>query len=305
MNAEDAGRPVVVGVDGSQSAMAAVRWAARYASDTGAPLRLLSVATASGTASAILPVGVSTAGLRHPEHPRDGALAAAAAEAVQYAPQSGVSADTVSESVVPALLDASSGARLLVVGTRNRSRVEASLLGSVTARVVADARCPVVVVRGDDDPSGPIVVAVDTSDSCGPALRFAFEVAAHRRCALVAVHAWQPPLLPASAGALAAAAAATRLVGGSLPAVARRSLTEAVAPWREAFPDVTVHERLLEGHPETAVAEETAGAALVVVGSRGRAPLTGLVLGSTSQALLGRSNCPAAVVRQPGDLPPT
>jgi nucleotide-binding universal stress UspA family protein len=124
--------------------------------------------------------------------------------------------------------------------------------------------------------------------------------AMHRRCALFAVHAWQPPLMAAGAGALAAAAAAaaTRLVGDGLPAAARRSLSEAVAPWREAFPDVAVHERLLEGHPETVVAKETRGAALVVVGSRGRAPLTGLVLGSTSQALLDRSNCPVAVVRR-------
>ncbi|GAA3939464.1 universal stress protein [Amorphoplanes auranticolor] len=296
---------MVVGVDGSAGALAAVRWAGRYVADTGAALRLLSAASASGTASVILPVpvGVSNAGPPRRKRSREEALAAAAAEASRYAPQRDVSTRAASETAVPALLDASSEAGLLVLGTSDRGRMAATLLGSVTARVVAEAHCPVVLVRGDAGRSGSVVVAVDTSDSCGPALRFAFQVAAHRRCALFAVHAWQPPLMAAGAGSLAAAAAATRLVGDGLPAAARRSLAEAVAPWREAFPDVAVHERLLEGHPETAVAEQTHGAALVVVGSRGRAALTGLVLGSTSQALLDRADCPVAVVRQSEDVP--
>lgn len=74
-------------------------------------------------------------------------------------------------------------------------------------------------------------------------------------------------------------------------------LAAVLAPLRAAFPDVTVHERLLDGHPEVMVPAETSGAELVVVGSRGRGPVAGLLLGSTSQALVHRSDCPVAVVR--------
>ncbi len=76
-----------------------------------------------------------------------------------------------------------------------------------------------------------------------------------------------------------------------------RSLTDTVATWRAAFPDVLVHERLVKGPPDTVVAGETSGAALAVVGSRGRGPLAGLLLGSTSQAMVHTSKCPVAVVR--------
>lgn len=78
-------------------------------------------------------------------------------------------------------------------------------------------------------------------------------------------------------------------------------MSAAVTAVRSSFPDVVVYERLLDGYPETAVPAETAGAALAVVGSRGRGPLAGLLLASTSQALVHLSSCPVAVVRETGD----
>jgi nucleotide-binding universal stress UspA family protein len=197
---------------------------------------------------------------------------------------------------VAALADASSKAHLLVVGSNDRGRW-ATLFDSVASRVVAAAHSPVVVIRGNIDPTGPIVVAVDDSDGCQPALRFAFHEAARRRRELVVVHAWQIPLVAAGAGLRSAAVATNHVAEENVAMAAWRSLTDTVAPWRTAFPDVAVQERLLQGPPDEVVAGETSGAALAVVGSRGRGPVAGLLLGSTSQTLIHTSRCPVAVVR--------
>ena len=51
---------------------------------------------------------------------------------------------------VPTLLDAASGATLLVVGTRGRGGFDGLLLGSVSQRVIERASCPVAVVPSPD-----------------------------------------------------------------------------------------------------------------------------------------------------------
>ncbi|MBM2617888.1 universal stress protein [Actinoplanes sp. LDG1-06] len=273
----DVRKPVVVGVDGSDGAAAAVRWAARHARETGLPLRVI---YAAGTSE---PVAVS-----------ERVLNAAVVEA-----GSGLdfSAYEVPGDRVPALVGASKDASLLVLGESERGRLATALTGSVAVRVVAEAECPVIVVRGDTDPVGPVVVAVDGSRSNEPALAFAFREADRRECALFAVHAWQQPLVPTGAGTLAAAATAGAASREEWAAAAQRLLTDALVPWRATFPAVAAYERLVEGPAESAVTHETAGAALVVVGSRGRGQLAGLLLGSTSQALIRDSDCPVAVVR--------
>ncbi|WP_246614041.1 universal stress protein [Paractinoplanes bogorensis] len=270
----DVRRPVVVGVDGSESSGAAVRWGARHAREVGAPLRLI---YAAGTAE---PVAVS-----------ERVLNAAVMEA-----GSGLdfSAYEVPGDAVAALVGASREAGLLVLGESERGRFAAALTGSVAVRVVADAVCPVIVVRGDSDPVGPLVVAVDGSRSNEPALAYAFREAERRECALFAVHAWQQPLVPTGAGTLASAAADG---WEEWAAAAKRLLSDALVPWRSAFPTVAAYERLVEGPAESAVTHETSGAALVIVGSRGRGQLAGLLLGSTSQALIRDSGCPVAVIR--------
>lgn len=298
MNPVGTGFRVLVGVDGSDGALAAVRWAVRHVAGTGAPLELLHVASEPESVSLLLPVpvGISTGGLHRPRLSAEEILQQAAQTARSVADVE-ITTRTVSGDVVSALRRGSSDAGLLVLGCRDRSRVTATLFGSVADRVAADAACPVVVVRGEAEPSGPIVVAVDGSGTDEQALRFAFAEAARQNCVLVAVHAWQPPMVPTGVGTPAVSTAATQFVGEELPAAAQRLLSRTVQPWRAAFPDLTVHERLLQGHPETVVAAQTDGAALCVVGSRGRAPLTGLLFGSTSQVLLHRAGCPIAVVR--------
>jgi nucleotide-binding universal stress UspA family protein len=75
-------------------------------------------------------------------------------------------------------------------------------------------------------------------------------------------------------------------------------VTEVIAPWRSAFPHVHAFELVLESNPEAALPQSTDGAVLAVVGSRGRGRLSGLLLGSTSQAMLAGAGCPVVVVRE-------
>lgn len=58
-------------------------------------------------------------------------------------------------NAVRALLDASAGAELLVVGNRGHGGFVGALLGSVSQHCLHQATCPVVVVRGAQRPSAP------------------------------------------------------------------------------------------------------------------------------------------------------
>ena len=143
----DARELVVVGVDGSEESIAALSWAAKYATAVGATLRAVAAwhfPAAAGTA----PVGVAPEPVRAEaeEHVR-GSIAAAIAKVLQ-----GPAADKVETKIAyghPAqvLLDESSDADLLVVGHRGRGAFTGMLVGSVSTHCVTHATCPVVVVR--------------------------------------------------------------------------------------------------------------------------------------------------------------
>lgn len=82
----------------------------------------------------------------------------------------------------------------------------------------------------------------------------------------------------------------------------RRLLSEALAGWGESHPDVKVIEHVECGHPVDVLKYASAQADLLVVGSRGRGDLTGLLLGSVSHSLLHHATCPLVV--SPGPAAP-
>jgi nucleotide-binding universal stress UspA family protein len=77
----------------------------------------------------------------------------------------------------------------------------------------------------------------------------------------------------------------------------RRLLAQRLAGWPEKYPDVHVDRVVTEGRPAHSVLRAAVDAQLVVVGSRGRGGFAGLLLGSTSHALLHHAPCPVVVVR--------
>jgi nucleotide-binding universal stress UspA family protein len=140
------GPRIVVGVDGSPSADAALRWAVGQAELTGSTVDAVIVwqypAALAGFGMA--PMAISADDLRETAEK-------IAADAISKAVDPG-SHVTVREQVVegyPArvLLDVARGADLLVVGSRGHGELAEALLGSVSQHCVHHAPCPVVVIR--------------------------------------------------------------------------------------------------------------------------------------------------------------
>ena len=137
---------VVVGVDGSECSVRALRWAARDAELTGAVLEVITAWTFPEHAA---PLGVV---VRLP-WPED--LMAQAREALDAlierelpgCDRARVQAQVIRGSAAAVLLEASRDADLLVVGNRGRGAFAELLLGSVSEHCVRHAPCPVVVVR--------------------------------------------------------------------------------------------------------------------------------------------------------------
>jgi nucleotide-binding universal stress UspA family protein len=292
MDVRRTGRPVVVGVDGSGSAVDAVRWAAREAERRRAPLRLVH-------ASGWLPGGTPAEVGLGPEY--GDTLIREAREWVEDAarvaeretPGIDVQQQVLTGYPVALLTAESRLAQLVVIGDRGLGGVTGLLVGSVAVGLAARGACPVVVVRGragaDSEEGGPVVVGVDGSAVSEAALAFAVEAAAARRAPLLAVHVWLEAVVDPAAAAV--------FDWHAIEQEEQAVLAERLAGWAEKYPDVAMERLVTRGGAPRVLVEQSARARLVVVGSRGRGGLAGLVLGSVSHALLHRSECPVAVVR--------
>jgi nucleotide-binding universal stress UspA family protein len=294
-NNREARRPIVVGVDGSTVAEHAVRWAAEEAARCHLPLRLVH--------AHVWPLVVHP-GLPQPPHDFDQALLEQAhgwlndAAQVAHAAAPDIEVDTAlrTAAAVPALLEESRAAQLVVTGSRGLGGFTGLLLGSTAVALAAHGHAPVVVVRGrtaEEPPqAGPVVVGVDGSPASDAAVGFAFDAASRRGAQLVAVHACSD-----LAGEGLFPTALLVIDWAAVEAEEQRFLTQRLAPWQDKHPEVTVTTAPTRQTPTRALLDQAADAQLVVVGSRGRGGFAGLLLGSTSQALLHHAPCPVAVVR--------
>lgn len=283
-------QPIVVGVDGSGSAVHAVRWAATEALRRHLPLRLVH--------SFDIPVGYPP-GVVAPHAVRDGMrqqgrdwLEEAKDAVAKVAPDIEPERVVHQGPVVPFLVRQSRDATLLVLGSRGLGGFTGLVVGSVSVGLAGRAHCPVIVARGPEVTDGDIVVGVDGTPAGEAAIAFAFEEASLRGRGVVAVHAWTDSVLEA-----ALAGDTSTLDTNPLQQQAYELLAERLAGWQEKYPDVRVHREVVRDRPTPALLRCAANAALVVVGTRGRGGFRGLVLGSTSQHVLNHAPCPVAVVR--------
>jgi nucleotide-binding universal stress UspA family protein len=147
----DARPPVVVGVDGSDESVAALRWAVRYAGATGAPVWAL-LAWHYPTVAGQPPVGHAPEAVNKEVEDEERAnLAEAIGKAVSDAPGVHVEAKIRYGHPAEVLIDESGHADVLVVGRRGHTRVIGRHLGSVSQHCVNAAQCPVVVVHSHVD----------------------------------------------------------------------------------------------------------------------------------------------------------
>ncbi|MEU6585663.1 universal stress protein [Nocardia sp. NPDC046763] len=284
MPASSLDRPIVVGVDASESALHAVRWAAVDAALRDAPLHLVFAVPAVAES----PLDESPVRLLHDRlrYTAQAALDTAAETARQAAGDReirDIRTFLVDIPAVMVLAELAATAYYVVVGVRGMSAYHRSLLGSVSTGVARHAQGPVVVVPGETDglSDRPVVTGVDGSPHSVRALEIAFDEASRRGVPLIAVQAW-------------------KLAGDSDTHSyddAVQLLTRMLDRNIRNYPGVEVKSVVQEGHPARVLLDAAAGAQLLVVGSHGTRGYPGMALGSTGHALLHGSECPIALVR--------
>ncbi|GAB2963418.1 universal stress protein [Saccharothrix stipae] len=283
--------PIVVGVDGSESALRAVRWAAEQAARHRAPLLLVHayLLPAHGYPE-VVPSGREVREAFEEQGRRWLETAAASVhDLVAELPE--VRTSVAVDQPAAALIAASRDARAVVLGSQGLGAFLGLVVGSVAVSVAAHGHGPVVVVRGPYPATGPVVVGVDGSPAGEAAIAFAFEEASVRGTTLTALIAWTPLLADTPY------ADRMRVHSDEVREQQRQLLAQRLAGWQEKYPDVVVDRRVVRDRPAKALIDASRDAGLLVVGSRGRGGFTGMLLGSTSQALVHHSPCPLAVVR--------
>jgi nucleotide-binding universal stress UspA family protein len=209
----------------------------------------------------------------------------------------------------PILIAASQAADLIVVGTRGRNPLAEMALGSVAERVAGHGHCPVVVVHrhaaAPPGPDHPVLVGVDNSPRARQALDLAARWAHEAAAPLSVICAWTVADAVGDAGLTPGHGSRAE---DAAHAAARRAVDAAVGRVLERHPDLQVTGSTRVGVPSQVLAQMAAGAGLLVVGSRGRGALGGLLLGSVSHAIVRTAPCAVAVVGEhahPLDADPT
>jgi nucleotide-binding universal stress UspA family protein len=288
---------IVVGVDGSAGARLALSWAVGEAVRRGADVEVL----------AAFPVDFSWAGayvvdpgqideLRADTTARTRALVGEVRAEEQLPGAVGVEVVVCAGPPAAHLVQRARAADLLVVGSRGRGGVRSSLAGSVALHCAAHAPCPVVVVHpAQTAGTGParVVVGLDDSDHARAALAAAVAEAAALGADVEAVLAYEPPNHWSDLYAVLAPPS------GETAEHAQRRAQEIVREVLGAEAAAAVRVAAVEGHPAQVVARRAEGARLLVLGSRSRNQLEGLVLGSVALHAVMHAPCPVLVVHPP------
>ncbi|ANH90370.1 universal stress protein [Streptomyces sp. NPDC057197] len=140
---------VVVGVDGSPSSYAALRWAVRYAELVDGVVEAVHAWDTPSDAGWTGPAIDPTFDL---EQAKDRFAEALRAVFADGRPD-GMREYLVEGNPSEILIRASQGAEILVVGSRGRGGFARAMLGSVSQRCAQHAACPVVTVRQEKDPA--------------------------------------------------------------------------------------------------------------------------------------------------------
>lgn len=282
-------RPVLVGYDGSSPATTALRWAQEEAAHRQAPLELVYVNEWS-TPAGIIPLA---AGWPDTSVRREAvaALNRTIEQIRDTSPELAVNGRVLDGPIISELRHLSEQSQLLVVGHRGLGGFAGLLTGSVALGMAAQARCPVVVVRGSSHSRKPVVVGIDPHPHLEDVIRFAAEQAVARGVDLVAVRAWQPPPVPWRFDYRQPWYDEEKL------AETEQALAEQLLePWREKYSELTIRLRMVPRTAADALISASADAQLVVLGRRGRGGFAGLRLGSVARQLLHHSHCPIAIV---------
>jgi len=273
----------IVGIDGSDAAVDALRWAVGHAEGRGPEITALGafhVPAIMAMFTAKRGFGVDELGLAATAgHDVDVAIETTADAGADVRPL------VVEGQAQHVLVDAAVDADLLVIGRTGSGELRHHLLGSVSQYCVTHSHAPVVVVPTDAPAAtSSIVVGFDGSDHAAEALRWALDFAGDtvrvQVVAAIEVAPWLDVDLSRSR------------FGDDIEREEDRitSALDAVDPDRRAERSI-----VMQG-PRQALAEAQDGADLVVVGTRGRGLVAAGLLGSVSTWLIHDAALPVVIV---------
>ena len=280
---------VVVGVDGSSYSDTALVWAATRAEASSRPLRVVHALGSPLSSDLMTGPEVSRTEVSRELAVKEATRITDDARVLarRSAPGLVVDVEIADVDAREALIARSGRAGMVVVGTRGHGRVTSLLLGSVSTAVVAHARGAVAVVRRRETTSLDVVVGIAGDGSDQAALRFAADLACEAGVDLHVLHAWSDHDTFVD----------TQAYGQRLESVDEheRIASEALAGLSQTHPDLGVRVTFPDDGAARALAERSRTAECLVLGSRGRHGLVG-VLGSVSRAVVERAHCTVVVV---------
>lgn len=261
--------PIVVGIDGSDAAIGAARWALTESTSRGAQLRLVHVLETGTDPSAAHDV---TAQRQQGET----VLRQAHDALRRSAPPALLTTSIYCGDVDTALIDESRRAQLIAVGSVGIGYLASKILGSTALALANQASCPIAIVRRAGDPSrrSCIVVVVEDQPDNDEVVQRGFEEARLRRTRLMAMGVW-------------------RWDSGLMPADV---LDRRLARWTPHYPDVEVHSCAAECNAAKYLATTPLPIQLLVTGADDAKHLT-RIIGPHSHPILSHPYCSVLIVR--------
>lgn len=273
MTEHQAPSDIVVGIDGSRSAIGAALWAVDEAVSRDIPLRLVCViAPATATTSGIADVRTGETMLRD---------AVSAIEATEEPVK--IECEIAHGHPVHALRTACRGSAMLCVGSAGLAHSGHGRIGSTAAALAGAAQCPVAIVTArHPPPAGPgwVVAEVGESPAREVTLQRAAEEASLRHARLCVVTTWLSRYTDIHDSN--AVAEGNRLTKARLD----RRLDE----WRRRFPDLDIHAVAAHGSFVNYLARHAGSIQLVVV-SHERANGIGELVGPPGRGALRDTSC--------------
>lgn len=182
---------------------------------------------------------------------------------------------------------------LIVMGTHGRSGLGHLLMGSIAEEVVQAALCPVLTVKASSttpERFERIVVPIDFSDHCADLLLYAKELAARYSSEVHLLHVVEQPIYPTFY------AFDTTPITDILSRI-KAHAEEKLKEMAEQLPGAQIH--VLEGKPTRLITEFAAqiDASLIVIATHGLTGLDHMLLGSVTEKVVRRANCPVLTVK--------
>jgi len=205
----------------------------------------------------------------------------------------GPPADEISRVVAERNID------LAISATHGRTGLKRFVLGSVTERLMRSLRCPLLVVReAPPDPArglrfSKILVGCDFSPAANAALEYGVSLAQEFEAELHLIHVLEPQVY---SDFLATTLDDVQGETGDIKEKLDQRLTDLITP--EAMNWCRIKTAVIEGRPFEAITDYAGenGIDLVVLGVRGHGVVETLFLGSTTDRVVRKAQCPVLSV---------